>query len=110
MKLSTPLIVVPMVLVASVLATANRHGVAFSLDPFNGLVDPLWVVELPLYVLLFTFFLMGVLAGGCAAWFGQGKWRKVARVTRREVKGLNKEVAAHREVVAITSETPPTEP
>jgi hypothetical protein len=62
--------------------------VIFSYDPFGG-ADPALQVRLPLFLLLLAALLLGILAGGLAAWWRQGKWRRAAResahlVTRRQ--------------------------
>jgi uncharacterized integral membrane protein len=72
------LILVPIAIVAIALSVANRQTVTFSLDPFSQ-DAPLLAIDVPLFVLIFAAVLFGVLAGGVAAWFRQGKWRKAAR-------------------------------
>jgi uncharacterized integral membrane protein len=64
-------------------AVANRHGVRFVLDPFMNR-DTAPAVELPLYVIVFATFLLGLLMGGLTVWFGQARWRKLARISKRE--------------------------
>jgi uncharacterized integral membrane protein len=82
----------PLTLATLYLAIANRHPVLFSLDPFNS-EEPALALEVPLFaVVLFSVFL-GILLGGASAWTRQGRWRKQARQTGREVKRLSKEVA-----------------
>jgi hypothetical protein len=65
------------------LAVANRHGVLMVLDPFNP-QDPVVAINLPLYGYLLAMLLFGVLLGGLATWFSQGKWRRIARVRSQE--------------------------
>ena len=65
------------------LAVANRHGVLMVLDPFNP-QDPVIAISLPFYSYLLAMLLFGVLLGGLATWFSQGKWRRMARVRNQE--------------------------
>ena len=63
MKLSTFLLLVPVAIVAGILALANREAVAFRFDPFSG-TDPSFTLVMPLFLLVFSSFLIGVLVGG----------------------------------------------
>jgi hypothetical protein len=65
------------------LAVSNRHGVRMVLDPFN-LRDPVIAIELPFYAYLLAMLVFGVMLGGFATWFNQGKWRRLARVRGHE--------------------------
>ncbi|WP_186388754.1 MULTISPECIES: LapA family protein [unclassified Stappia] len=77
------LVLVPIAIVLIALAVANRHVVTLSLDPFNR-ADPALSVDAPLFWILFAAVAFGVFIGGVASWAAQGKWRKEARVKRRE--------------------------
>lgn len=81
---------VPVALLVIILAVANRRPVMFSLDPFS-LDQPWFAVEVPLYVLLMSCLILGMLIGGVSAWLTQGKWRKEARHRRQEVRRLELE-------------------
>lgn len=76
------IIALPAGLLLVVLAVANRHDVRLSLDPFNP-ESPVLSLVLPFYVYLFAVMLIGVLMGGVAMWFSQGRWRRSARVQGR---------------------------
>ena len=65
------------------LAVANRHAVSLVLDPFNP-QRPVLTVELPFYAYLFAMLITGVIIGGLATWFAQGKWRRLARQKSKE--------------------------
>jgi uncharacterized integral membrane protein len=65
------------------LGIANRQPVTLTLDPFGRTGTPL-AVDVPLSLLLFTLFMLGLLLGGAATWFTQGKWRRTARHKSRE--------------------------
>ncbi len=92
-------VLVPLAVVVVALSVANRAGVVVSLDPFGG-PAPRWSVELPLFVLLFVTLGLGVVLGGVAAWFGQGKWRRAARAERANAARLRQDVERLRQRVA----------
>jgi len=70
-------------LVLMPLGIGNRQPVSLNLDPF-GRPDTLYAVAMPLSLLLFVVFMLGLLIGGFATWAGQGKWRRTARIKTRE--------------------------
>ena len=93
-KFLTALIVIPLGLILVTFAVANRHFVKVSIDPSLS-------VTLPLFLILILVAALGVLAGGCAVWFGQRHWRRAARrheadarAARGELAGLRAEAAA----------------
>jgi uncharacterized integral membrane protein len=77
-KFLTGLIVIPLSLIFVVFAVANRHFVMVSFDPFNA-AKPAVYVSLPLFVLIIAVAILGVIAGGCATWFSQRRFRRAAR-------------------------------
>lgn len=99
-KFLTALIVIPLGLILVTFAVANRHFVTVSFDPFVT-DDPSFAVKLPLFLLLILVAGIGVIAGGCAVWFGQRHWRRAARrndadarAARSELAGLQAQMAA----------------
>ena len=99
-KFLTALVVIPLGLILMVFAVANRHFVTVSFDPFVS-NDPSFSVTLPLFLLLIVVAALGVVAGGCAVWFGQRHWRRAARrhdadarAARTELAGLRARAAA----------------
>jgi uncharacterized integral membrane protein len=77
-KFLTGLIVIPLGFIFVVFAVANRHFVTVSFDPFNS-AAPSVSLSLPLFVLIIVVAILGVIAGGCATWFSQRRWRRAAR-------------------------------
>ena len=77
----------PIALVAFValvtLCVANRDPVRLVLDPFRP-DAPVISMTLPLYAYLIAALILGVVLGGMATWFGQGRWRKTARVKAQD--------------------------
>ena len=101
-KFLTALVVIPLGLILMVFAVANRHFVTVSFDPFVS-NDPSFSATLPLFLLLIVVAALGVLAGGCAVWFGQRHWRRAARrhdadarAARGELADLRAQAAAAR--------------
>jgi uncharacterized integral membrane protein len=79
-RVTTVLIVIPVVLLAAIIAVANRQAVTFSLDPFSA-TFPAISFTLPLYGLVFLTFLLGVLLGGATATFRRTRRRRVPDLT-----------------------------
>lgn len=65
------------------LAVANRHDVTLVLDPFKP-EAPVFSISAPFFLYMFAALFLGMILGGMASWFSQGKWRKTARQRTRE--------------------------
>jgi uncharacterized integral membrane protein len=86
-------VLVPLCLVLIVFALANRHLVVVNFNPFvpsEALSTP--GVGVPLFLVLFTVLLFGVVLGGIATWFAQAQHRRDERTYRREAERLGREV------------------
>jgi hypothetical protein len=90
-RIVTALILVPLAIVVISLAVANRQSVVVSFDPFDQL-HPAFTRALPLYLLMLMLLIGGVVVGGTAAWFRQGKWRRAARLADAQARELRAEV------------------
>lgn len=90
-KIITWLVILPPVVVLVAFAVANRQAVTLSFDPFSS-TSPAYAATLPLFLLIFAVLIVGVIAGGIAAWFGQGKWRRRARSQDAELRALRQEL------------------
>ena len=77
-KFLNAVVLIPLGVILVVFAVANRHMVTVSFDPFNS-SDPALSLTLPLFVVIIAVAILGVVAGGCATWFGQRRWRRAAR-------------------------------
>jgi uncharacterized integral membrane protein len=106
-KIVSALIVVPLAVVIIVFAVANRQSVTVSFDPFSS-TSPAYAATLPLFVIIFTVLILGVLIGGIAAWIGQAKWRRAARKRDADVRVLHQELDSIRRRFA--PEPPPALP
>jgi uncharacterized integral membrane protein len=85
-------VLLPIAVVVIVLSVANRDIVSFSLDPIGGAAAG-WAVEAPMFVFLFAAVALGILIGGAATWFRQGRWRHAARIERANAERLRRETA-----------------
>jgi uncharacterized membrane protein YciS (DUF1049 family) len=88
------LIFVPIAILVLAFAFANRQSDVVSFDPFGSLANSAFSVEAPLFVLLILSMMLGVLLGGVAVWFGQGKHRRAARAHRATAEKLRAELDA----------------
>src|ERR1700755_2204159 len=82
-KFLTALVVIPLGIFFVIFAVANRHLVTVSFDPFNS-TTPTVAITLPLFVVIIAVAMLGVLAGGMATWFRQGRLRRDARQREAE--------------------------
>jgi uncharacterized integral membrane protein len=91
-KFFTSLVLIPLGLIFVVFAVANRHPVTVSFDPFNS-TNPTVAVTLPLFVVIIAVAIVGVLAGGCATWFRQRRWRRAARQHEADARQARAQLA-----------------
>ena len=91
-KFFTALVVIPLGIFFVIFAVANRHLVTVSFDPFNS-VTPTVAVTLPLFVVIIAVAMLGVIAGGMATWFRQGRFRRAARQSEAEARQMRTELA-----------------
>ena len=67
MKLLRWLLLIPLALLAILIAVANRQSVTFSLDPFDPLT-PAIGLTMPLALIIIIAMFIGILIGGFASW------------------------------------------
>lgn len=96
------LIVLPLALVIVLLAVANRTPVQVSLDPFSG-AAPLVSFSAPLFVIVLAAAVVGVVFGGLAVWWSQGRHRRAARLQARELDRARAEAARLRETASAAA-------
>ncbi|MEO1746877.1 MAG: LapA family protein [Pseudomonadota bacterium] len=82
---------IPIAVVLIALAVANRAAAPVSLDVFSP-GNPALTYSAPMFVWLLGAMAIGVLIGGLATWFAQGKHRKLERRFKREADELRYEV------------------
>jgi hypothetical protein len=90
-KIVTALTLIPLAVIVIALAVANRQPVLVSFDPFDPL-HPAMARALPLYQLMLLILAAGIVIGGVAAWLGQSKWRRAARLADARARELRAEV------------------
>lgn len=81
-------VLLPLCVVLAVFALANRHVVEVRFDPLsatNPLVDP---IEVPMFLVIYAMLIAGVILGGIASWFAQGKQRREKRQWRKRAREL----------------------
>jgi uncharacterized integral membrane protein len=85
------LFLAPVALVAVVLAVANRTPVTLSVDPFAREASAL-SVSVPLFAVVFLAMIIGVVIGGTAVWWKQGRYRKRCRLAENELTAARSDV------------------
>jgi uncharacterized integral membrane protein len=91
-KFVNALVVIPLGVFFVIFAVANRHLVTVSFDPFNA-ATPMVAVKLPLFVVIIAVAAIGVVAGGMATWFRQGRWRRAARQSEADARQARSQLA-----------------
>ncbi len=104
-KILAGLILIPLAILFIVFAVANRHFVTVSFDPFNS-ANPSVGVSLPLFVVIILAAILGVIAGGLATWFRQGRWRRAARQHEADARHARTELADLRVQAAAARQAP----
>jgi uncharacterized integral membrane protein len=105
-KFIAAVILIPLAILMVMFAVANRARVPVSLDPFSANA-PALTVQVPLFLLLLIALIVGVLAGGIAAWLKQSKWRRAARRLDRELRTARAEAEDARRRLAAAQTLPP---
>ncbi len=80
------------------LSVTNRHAVSLSLNPFDPQDPRLTITEVPLFWVIFASLVAGIVIGWLGAYAGQGRWRKEAKLKRREADKWHKEADQLREL------------
>ncbi|WP_315784870.1 lipopolysaccharide assembly protein LapA domain-containing protein [Bradyrhizobium sp. SZCCHNPS1003] len=91
-KFFTVVVILPLLVLFVIFAVANRHFVTVSFDPFNA-TDPALAASVPLFALIVAVAILGVIAGGCATWIGQRRWRRAARRHQADAEAARAQVA-----------------
>jgi uncharacterized integral membrane protein len=87
------LVLVPLALVLIGFALANHEAVTLNFDPLGLFSQPLSVTT-PLFLPVAIALMVGVILGGIAMWFSEGRHRRAARLHLRD---LERERRAHEE-------------
>ncbi len=84
------LVIIGVLVVA--IALANKEIVQVSANPF-GTTDKALSLSVPLFLVMFALFIVGMVFGGILTWFGQGKHRRAARQAKAEAANLRTQAA-----------------
>ncbi len=84
-KLISFVVLTPAIAALIALALANRQPVLLSLDVVNTGNSALTVTA-PLYLVILTSIVFGLLIGGLYTWARQGRWRRDAREQRFQAR------------------------
>ncbi len=89
-------LLLPFAVILVLFALANRQTVHVGLDPFGR--DPALLpgFDVPLFAVIYAMLLIGVVLGGLAVWFSQGRHRRERRQYRREAERLGRELEGAR--------------
>lgn len=82
-------------LIFVIFAVANRHFVNVSFNPFDS-EDSSLSLAMPLFALIIAVSILGVVAGSCATWFGQRRWRRAARQHEADARAARAQLAEMR--------------
>lgn len=96
------LIAIPAALAIVLFSIANRQSIRVSFDPFSR-EAPAVFVDVPMFAVVLAALAVGVLLGGIAAWFAQGRHRKAERQLKREVNRLSSETASLKAIAPESS-------
>ena len=109
-KFFTAVILIPLGLIFVVFAVANRHPVTVSFDPFGSRDSGFDLPPVPLFVIIVTALILGVLAGGTATWFRQRHWRRAARRHEADARTVRAQLADLRAAAARPQRHDPKPP
>ena len=101
-KFFTALVVIPLGLIFIVFLVANRHRVTVSFDPFGFGDSAFDLSPQPLFVIIITAMILGVLMGGSATWFRQRRWRRAARQHEADARRARAEITDLRAAAAVS--------
>jgi len=94
------LILTPIAALIVAFAIVNRQVVPVVLDPFATDMAS-QRVETPLFFVMFACAMLGVVAGGVATWFTQGRHRRALRDARADVEHLRAEADRMRNLSSL---------
>jgi uncharacterized integral membrane protein len=92
-KFLTGLVLIPLGLLFIDFAVANRHLVTVSFDPFGSGDTAFDLPPVPLFAIIIASIIVGVVAGGLATWFRQGRWRRAARQHEADARQVRAQLA-----------------
>jgi uncharacterized integral membrane protein len=109
-KFLNAVVLIPLGVIFLVFAVANRHTVTVSFDPFNSHDPALGFDHVPLFVVIITTAILGVVAGSSATWIGQRRWRRAARHHEAEAREARRQLDDLRASLATSQRRDPGVP
>jgi uncharacterized integral membrane protein len=106
-KFLTGLVLIPLGLIFIDFAVANRHLVTVSFDPFGSGDTAFDLPPVPLFAIIITAMIVGVVAGGSVTWFRQRRWRRSARQHEADARQARAQLAELRTSVMTPSRYEP---
>ncbi len=94
-------VLIPLAVIFVIFAVANRREVTVSFDPFNS-QDSALSLTMPLFAVIIAVAILGVIAGGCATWFSQRRWRRAARHHEADARELRSQITDLRAGLAVS--------
>ena len=92
-KFLTGVVLIPLGLIFIDFAVANRHLVTVSFDPFGSRDTAFDLPPVPLFAIIITAMIVGVVAGGSVTWFRQRRWRRAARQHEADARQARAQLA-----------------
>jgi uncharacterized integral membrane protein len=92
-KFLTGVVLIPLGLIFIDFAVANRHLVTVSFDPFGSGDTAFDLPPVPLFAIIITAMIVGVVAGGSVTWFRQRRWRRSARQHEADARQARAQLA-----------------
>ncbi len=86
------LVLLPFCIVLVLFALANRQMVTIGFDPLLTHPPLMPTFEVPLFIVVYFFLILGVVLGGVATWVSQGTQRKQKREWRNKAKHIQAEM------------------
>ena len=91
MKVLFWLLYLPLLVAMATFAAVNRHDIEINLDPLP------FGLTVPVFAIVLSAILLGLIVGGFSAWISGRQWRRTARKLGRHNVLLETEIASLRE-------------
>jgi hypothetical protein len=91
---------IPVAIILIALSVANRAPVMATIDPFNP-GNPALSFSLPLFALVLSALIIGVLTGSFITWINQGKHRNRAKLEAGRAEAIRREADAIKQERAL---------
>ena len=86
-------------LAVAAIAVANRKSTLLSFDPFSA-DQPAIALQLPLFWIILSAALVGIVLGGWSSWLAQAPLRRTIREQEDRIRRLEREVEAAQSIIA----------